>query len=556
MSYISLYRKYRPHKFKDVVGQNVVVKILENSILNNKIGHAYIFSGPRGTGKTSIAKIFARAVNCLNSKDGDVCGECDSCKSNIEEELDIVEIDAASNNGVDEIREITNNVKLMPSNLKYRIYIIDEVHMLSTSAFNALLKTLEEPPAHAIFILATTEVNKIPATVISRCQKFDFKKINEKDIVNRLKFILENENRKLDDSIVNTIAKLSDGGLRDAINLLDQALSLNKEDITVDDIYNLIGDVNENDVFDILTAITSGNIKDVIKIVNQYYETGKNFIKICEKLEVLIKDILIYNNTQNYFDKEYEDKLSNYSRIDTDLFINLSTQLFDLNYDLKKSNNQKTVAEIYLIKMTLLFIEKANTPKAISNSEETNLQVEETTENISKKVNKKQEKDPEESSELDELLIENKKININNCLCNANKQLKIEFVNNFDSIKEYVTNKKYNSIANLLLKSTPEVVGETNILFTFKNNFEVVLFEKNTNEIVKLLKMIYNKDYVVVAVTTDEWNDIKAEYIKNINSGKKYEYQELKTLPQKKKKSTELQESIESIFGEEYISED
>ncbi len=556
MSYISLYRKYRPHKFKDVVGQNVVVKILENSILNNKIGHAYIFSGPRGTGKTSIAKIFARAVNCLNSKDGDVCGECDSCKSNIEEELDIVEIDAASNNGVDEIREITNNVKLMPSNLKYRIYIIDEVHMLSTSAFNALLKTLEEPPAHAIFILATTEVNKIPATVISRCQKFDFKKINEKDIINRLKFILESENKKLDESIVNTIAKLSDGGLRDAINLLDQALSLNKEDITVDDIYNLIGDVNENDVFDILTAITSGNIKDVIKIVNQYYETGKNFIKICEKLEVLIKDILIYNNTQNYFDKEYEDKLSNYSRIDTDLFINLSTQLFDLNYDLKKSNNQKTVAEIYLIKMTLLFIEKANTPKAISNSEETNLQVEETTENISKKVNKKQEKDPEESSELDELLIENKKININNCLCNANKQLKIEFVNNFDSIKEYVTNKKYNSIANLLLKSTPEVVGETNILFTFKNNFEVVLFEKNTNEIVKLLKMIYNKDYVVVAVTTDEWNDIKAEYIKNINSGKKYEYQELKTLPQKKKKSTELQESIESIFGEEYISED
>ncbi len=556
MSYISLYRKYRPHKFKDVVGQNVVVKILENSILNNKIGHAYIFSGPRGTGKTSIAKIFARAVNCLNSTDGDVCGECDSCKSNIEEELDIVEIDAASNNGVDEIREITNNVKLMPSNLKYRIYIIDEVHMLSTSAFNALLKTLEEPPAHAIFILATTEVNKIPATVISRCQKFDFKKINEKDIVNRLKFILESENRKLDDSIINTIAKLSDGGLRDAINLLDQALSLNKEDITVDDIYNLIGDINENAVFDILTAITSGNIKDVIKIVNQYYESGKNFIKVCEKLEILIKDILIYNNTENYFDKEYEDKLSNYSRIDTDLFIELSTQLFDLNYDLKKSNNQKTVAEIYLIKMTLLFIEKTNTPKAISTKEDDNIQIQEIAENTNKTVNKKQETETEESSELDELLIENKKININNCLYNANKQLKNEFVNNFVSIKEFVTNKKYNSIANLLLKSTPEVVGETNILFTFKNNFEVVLFEKNINEIVKLLKMIYNKDYVVVAVTTDEWNDIKAEYIKNINSGKKYEYQELKKIPQKKKKSTELQESIESIFGEEYISED
>ena len=560
MSYISLYRKYRPHKFKDVVGQNVVVKILENSILNNKIGHAYIFSGPRGTGKTSIAKIFARAVNCLKTTDGDVCGECESCKSNIEEELDIVEIDAASNNGVDEIREITNNVKLMPSNLKYRIYIIDEVHMLSTSAFNALLKTLEEPPAHAIFILATTEVNKIPATVISRCQKFDFKKINDNDIVNRLKFILKEENKKLNDDIVNTIAKLSDGGLRDAINLLDQALSLNKEDVSVDDIYNLIGDINQDNVFEILTAITSGDIKNVIKIIDEYYNNGINFIKVCEKLELLIKDILIYNNTENYFDKEYEDKLYDYAKIDTDLFLELSTQLFDLNYDLKKSNNQKIVAEIYLIKMTLLFTEKTHKKeedkledKSIKDSNNSQESKEE-----SKKITKDKEITQQETttSEEDEILIENRKININNCLYNANKQLKNKFIENYDAIREYVTNKKYNSIANLLLKSTPEVVGETNILFTFKNNFEVVLFDKNTNEIVKLLKMIYNNDYVVVAVTNEEWNDIKAEYIKNINEGKKYEYQELKKLPQKKKKNTELQESIESIFGEEFINED
>ena len=560
MSYISLYRKYRPHKFKDVVGQNVVVKILENSILNNKIGHAYIFSGPRGTGKTSIAKIFARAVNCLKTIDGDVCGECESCKSNIEEELDIVEIDAASNNGVDEIREITNNVKLMPSNLKYRIYIIDEVHMLSTSAFNALLKTLEEPPAHAIFILATTEVNKIPATVISRCQKFDFKKINDNDIVNRLKFILKEENKKLNDDIVNTIAKLSDGGLRDAINLLDQALSLNKEDVSVDDIYNLIGDINQDNVFEILTAITSGDIKNVIKIIDEYYNNGINFIKVCEKLELLIKDILIYNNTENYFDKEYEDKLYDYAKIDTDLFLELSTQLFDLNYDLKKSNNQKIVAEIYLIKMTLLFTEKTHKKeedkledKSIKDSNNSQESKEE-----SKKITKDKEITQQETttSEEDEILIENRKININNCLYNANKQLKNKFIENYDAIREYVTNKKYNSIANLLLKSIPEVVGETNILFTFKNNFEVVLFDKNTNEIVKLLKMIYNNDYVVVAVTNEEWNDIKAEYIKNINAGKKYEYQELKKLPQKKKKNTELQESVESIFGEEFINED
>ena len=171
MAYISLYRKYRPKTFSDVVGQDIIIKILKNSIKNNKISHAYIFSGPRGTGKTSVAKIYAKAVNCLN-KCGDVCNECDVCKLNTDDIIDIVEIDAASNNGVEEIREIRNSIKLLPSIMNYKVYIIDEVHMLSTSAFNALLKTLEEPPSHAIFILATTEINKIPATVLSRCQKY------------------------------------------------------------------------------------------------------------------------------------------------------------------------------------------------------------------------------------------------------------------------------------------------------------------------------------------------------------------------------------------------
>ena len=182
MSYVSLYRKYRPKKFSEVVGQEVVVDILKNSIINNKIGHAYIFSGPRGTGKTSVAKIFSKAVNCLSPEDGDLCDKCEVCKLNFDDEIDIIEIDAASNNGVDEIREIRNNVKLLPVHLKYKVYIIDEVHMLSTSAFNALLKTLEEPPENIIFILATTEFNKIPSTVVSRCQKFDFKKLTEKQI--------------------------------------------------------------------------------------------------------------------------------------------------------------------------------------------------------------------------------------------------------------------------------------------------------------------------------------------------------------------------------------
>ena len=270
MEYISLYRKYRPRTFSDVVGQEVVVKILKNSILNNKISHAYIFSGPRGTGKTSIAKIFSKAVNCLNTTDGDLCNNCENCLQNIDEEIDIIEIDAASNNGVDEIREIRNNVKLMPVHLKYKVYIIDEVHMLSTSAFNALLKTLEEPPKHVIFILATTEFNKIPSTVISRCQKFDFKKITIKQLEGRLKYILERENKTLNDEVLSLIAKLSDGGLRDAINTLDQVISLDKENITTDDVYNLIGDVSEQKIINLLENIVSGNIKETLKNINEY----------------------------------------------------------------------------------------------------------------------------------------------------------------------------------------------------------------------------------------------------------------------------------------------
>ena len=271
MAYISLYRKYRPQTFADVVGQDIIIKILKNSIKNNKINHAYIFSGPRGTGKTSVAKIFAKAVNCLN-KSGDVCNECEVCNLNTDDIIDIVEIDAASNNGVDEIREIRNSIKLLPSLLKYKVYIVDEVHMLSPSAFNALLKTLEEPPSHAIFILATTEINKIPATVLSRCQKFDFKKIDNKLIVERLKYICECEKIKLDDDIIKFIAELSDGGLRDAINLLDQINSLNKKTITRTDVLNLIGSIDEGEVFELFNSVVSGNVSEVIEKVDSFYK--------------------------------------------------------------------------------------------------------------------------------------------------------------------------------------------------------------------------------------------------------------------------------------------
>ena len=538
MEYISLYRKYRPKTFSDVVGQEVVVKILKNSILNNKISHAYIFSGPRGTGKTSIAKIFSKAVNCLNTTDGDLCNNCENCLQNIDEEIDIIEIDAASNNGVDEIREIRNNVKLMPVHLKYKVYIIDEVHMLSTSAFNALLKTLEEPPKHVIFILATTEFNKIPATVISRCQKFDFKKITNKQIEDRLKYILEQEKKSLNGEVISLIAKLSDGGLRDAINMLDQVISLEKENVTVDDVYNLIGDISEKNIIILLENIVSGNIKETLKNINKYYEEGKNFINICERLQLLIRNIIIFNNTDNYFDKEYEKKLLDFSHIELEYCEKMSDELFNLINELKRTNNQKIITEISFLKMCLMQNKK----------EEKNIDKIETKNNskdneipiiIEEKQNEEKEK--------------NKSIKINNVCCGPSKELKNNFVKNYEKLKEFLSIKEYNSLVNLLLKATPQIVTETNVLFTFKNNFDIVLFDNKIEEIQDLLRKIFGKKYSVVAVNNEEYSNILKEYKKNIDSGKIYKYIEEPHIETKDNKNTKIENTAETLFGKDCI---
>lgn len=538
MDYISLYRKYRPKTFSDVVGQEVVVKILKNAIVNNKISHAYIFSGPRGTGKTSIAKIFSKAVNCLNSIDGDLCNTCKNCLQNIDEEIDIIEIDAASNNGVDEIREIRNNVKLMPVHLKYKVYIIDEVHMLSTSAFNALLKTLEEPPKHVIFILATTEFNKIPATVISRCQKFDFKKITNKQIEGRLKYILEQEKKSLNNEVISLIAKLSDGGLRDAINMLDQVISLEKDNITTDDVYNLIGDISEKNIIILLENIVSGNIKETLKNINKYYEEGKNFINICERLQLLIRNIIIFNNTDNYFDKEYEKKLLDFSHVELEYCEQMSNELFNLVNELKRTNNQKIITEISFLKMCLIQTKKEE--KTIDKTEvKSNSKDNENPVIIEEKPNEEKEK--------------NKSIKINNVFCGPSKELKNNFVKNYEKLKEFLSIKEYNSLVNLLLKATPQIVTETNVLFTFKNNFDIVLFDNKIIEIQDLLKKIFGKKYSIVAVNNEEYSNILKEYKKNIDSGKIYKYIEEPEIETKNNKNTKIENTAETLFGKDCI---
>ena len=299
MSYQVLYRTYRPSKFSEVVGQDYIVKTLVNAIKINKIAHAYLFAGPRGTGKTTIAKLFAKAINCENFNN-ESCDECDSCNAYLSSNHpDIIELDAASNNSVDDIREIVEQAPYAPMLGKYKVYIIDEVHMLSTSAFNALLKTLEEPPAHVVFILATTDPQKIIPTVLSRCQRYNFSKITTYEIKNRIKEILNIENIPFDEKAVEEIARLAEGGMRDALSILEQCLSYNEKELTIEDVENIFGLTSTSKEVELLTQIHSQEVGEVIKQVRTMYQRGMDCKRLAIDILEVIKEALIYSDRAN-----------------------------------------------------------------------------------------------------------------------------------------------------------------------------------------------------------------------------------------------------------------
>ncbi|MGL6007881.1 MAG: DNA polymerase III subunit gamma/tau [Culicoidibacterales bacterium] len=293
--YKALYRSYRPQTFFDVVGQHHITQTFQNAIVQQKFTHAYLISGPRGTGKTTLAKIFAKAVNCLDlQSNAEPCNQCPVCLGVNDGSLsDIIEIDAASNNGVDEIRELREKAKYAPTLAKYKVYIIDEVHMLSTGAFNALLKTLEEPPKHVIFILATTELHKIPVTIISRCQRFEVKKMTEIQIIERLNFVLTQEQIEFEQDAMALIARVSDGGMRDALSLLDQVISYCSGKITLHDVYDVAGIATADQVQAFLVSLNEQNDEQILKIIEQIFEAGKDLTQFIEQLLFMLRDLLI-----------------------------------------------------------------------------------------------------------------------------------------------------------------------------------------------------------------------------------------------------------------------
>ena len=277
MAYLALYRRYRPNRFEDLIGQEQVVKTLVNQINNQRIGHAYLFTGTRGTGKTSAAKIFAKAINCLNPINGSPCGQCEVCKALADSSnIDVLEIDAASNNGVSEIRDLREKVQYPPVICKYKVYIIDEVHMLSGAAFNALLKTLEEPPKHAVFILATTEVHKIPATILSRCMRFDFRLISNEKIAQLISKIYDEQQKEYESEAVFAIAKAGEGSIRDALSIADIALSYSENKLTYDNVMEILGSSNAELIYDFIDRVLNGKTSDVLNIIDQLCAKGKS----------------------------------------------------------------------------------------------------------------------------------------------------------------------------------------------------------------------------------------------------------------------------------------
>ena len=543
MSYQALYRKYRPSSLEDVIGQDVVIKILKNAIVNDKVGHAYLFSGPRGIGKTSIAKIFAKTVNCTNPKDGLACGKCDNCKT-VETGFcpDIIEIDAASNNGVDEIREIKNKVNLVPNQLKYKVYIIDEVHMLSIGAFNALLKTLEEPPEHIIFILATTDPQKVPATVVSRCQCFEFHRIADDKIVERLKYVCDKEKIKLDDDVLERIAILADGGLRDAIGMLDKLNAYSSSKITLEDFEKVNGIVSKEDKDKFIEYVEFKDVTEFIKFIDNIYNNGKDLIIFTQDLIKLVKEKMIdyYVNGKNY---------------DIEFLLAFSKVLNSLLNDIKLSSNVKTLFEINL----LAFMNH----KPAKSVEEVKVEPikEEKVEIVEKTVEKEEKVEEKPKIEKKEELFDYTPINkqiINNTFARADKKLKQMFDEKWKTLGDYALDSKYGAVASFLTDGTVRVVGEGEVIISF--NYESMvsrgfnLIEKVQN----LFEMVYNIHYDVAFVTDSEWDEIKLKFIENKNNGITYEYTPIDKDLLKKSSKTDSDDSITSqameLFGDDVVS--
>ena len=483
----ALYRVYRPKTFGDVVGQEHIVKTLKNQIKNNNIGHAYLFSGTRGTGKTSTAKIFARAVNCLNPINEEPCNECEICIDTLNDNImDIVEIDAASNNSVDDIRELRESVKYTPSKAKYKVYIIDEVHMLSQGAFNALLKTLEEPPSYVIFILATTEPHKIPATILSRCQRFDFKRVSSKDIASRMSYICKKENIEAEEKALSLIARNSQGALRDALSILDQCISFGNEKIEYNDVIELLGTVNIDELFELSQSIIDENTKKSLEILNEFIIWGKDIRNLINDLIDHFRNLMVCKVSKDLDEiislpEESIERLKEQSQnVNINDLIRILNILSETQDSMKSSSNTRILAEVTIMKIAQPMFDESKEAliKRIEN-------LEEKIESGNIKVSTVQ---IEQSKDVKSQIIEDDKVEV------AYEEVKSEDVRlvelSWKKVTQKIKDDRKLSIAALLKEVNTFNVKDNILYLIFNDNFSFARSRLNSKETIEYIESI------------------------------------------------------------------
>ena len=558
MAYKTLYRVYRPQRFEDVAGQEHIITTLRHTVEENKIAHAYLFCGPRGTGKTTIAKLLAKAINCT----GDIkpCDECENCKEiTLGSHPDVIEIDAASNNGVDEVRSLIEKVKYAPTQGKYKVYIIDEVHMMSTGAFNALLKTLEEPPAHVVFILATTEPHKILPTIISRCQRFDFTKLSMLDIVNRMKKVITEEHYQCDDEALEMIAKLADGGMRDALSILEQCLAFNDQHLTIQDVNQIYGIVSLENKIDFIKILLSKDMKKSLSMLEEMKMNGIDIKRLTLDLVDILKDIVIYRNTQDesilfVLSKFYLDMIVPYITCEEALtFIDI---LMEASEKYSKVINPSIYFELAILKICnqikdekVIHVETVAVPKVESPIQEIpkvaeiqasepieepveeilaeeiiddSIQEEVIPEPILEQEEIEQEEIPtfefEQKEEVQSQVDENIQIDpddIMNILVQAKREILENIQERWPIIKRYLANLNTAKSAGMLCDGAAVAAcpGGLIISFEFQPAVNAVNYYKNYKQLSSFLTEILGQEYRFIAVQQDDWLKIRSHFI-------------------------------------------
>lgn len=587
MAYQALYRKYRPTNFDEVVGQTHIIQTLKNAIVQNRIAHAYLFCGPRGTGKTSIAKIFAKTLNCTNSQDAP-CGVCENCKMAANgSHPDIIEIDAASNNGVDEVRNLIDKVKYAPMQGKYKIYIIDEVHMMTSGAFNALLKTIEEPPAHVIFIFATTEPNKVLPTIISRCQRFDFNKVSMHDIKYRLSVVCKNEGIEIDENGLTLIAQLADGGMRDALSILDQCVAYCSSHIDVDDIRKIYGVVTSEDIGKLFYSVYKKDVDSFVKDIQKYSDMGMDIKRLTADFIHMLKDSLIldYSENSTLVSDMNKDMIRKYFKLAPINFrIKCMEELMDTYNKYTYASNALDYLEASLLKISSYSYESKthiiesdyNDFKEIEEEENYETSYDDTSDNsdiIEKNIQKDDNNGVLEKFEISDVSREtlkqsentNNKIILNDefviqLLVGATKMERSIDTNKFNNIGQFISSLEFGKYAATLRNSSIMASGSNYIVVCVSNE----IFAKQINEFElnygyeDFMEVLLGKAKKVFALDKTQQSRVKDEFKERMISGNLPEpYQvRLKRKDKKSENNMSIEDHMKSLFPNIEIKED